>query len=128
MKSLPIQIVNFRGAAGLLAVALLSMIAMAVAADPTTSGERHWDLKLADQPSGSFRESSVVGADGNVTTKEQMVMEINRLGSKVSIQNETETVENPAGEMQSLVTTMSSSQASTRLRVTRGSRSASNRD
>ena len=46
-------------------------------------------------------------------------MEINRLGSKVSITNETETVENRAGEMQSLVTTMSSSQASTRLHVTR---------
>ena len=46
-------------------------------------------------------------------------MEINRLGSKVSITNETETVEDRAGEMQSLVTTMSSSQASTRLRVTR---------
>src|SRR5688572_2667105 len=120
MKSLPIHTAYFRRAS-LLALALLSMIAMAVGAEPSTSGDRHWDLKLADQPSGSFTESSVVSADGNVTTKEQMVMEINRLGSKVSIQNETETVENPAGEMQSLVTTMSSSQASTRIRVTRGS-------
>ena len=46
-------------------------------------------------------------------------MEINRLGSRVSITNETETVENRAGEMQSVIATISSSQAATRLRVTR---------
>src|SRR5688572_6810150 len=120
MKSLPIPTTYFRRVAGRLALALLPMIAMAVAGEPSTSGDRHWDLKLADQPSGSFTESSVAGADGKVTTKEQMAMEINRLGSKVSIQNETETVENSSGEMQSLVSTMSSSQASTVLRVTRG--------
>lgn len=100
-------------------LAFLAILAAAVAGDPPAPGERHWDLKLADQPSGSFTESSLVGADGNVTTKERMAMEINRLGSKVSITNETETVENRAGEMQSLVATMSSSQASTVLRVTR---------
>ena len=100
-------------------MALLAMIALAVAADPPAPGERHWDLILADQPSGSFTESSLAGTDGNVTTKERMAMEINRLGSKVSITNETETVENRAGEMQSVVATISSSQAATRLRVTR---------
>jgi predicted nucleic acid-binding protein len=61
----------------------------------------------------------VTGDEGKVTTKETMVMVINRLGSKVSITNETETVENRDGEMQSLLATTSSSQAATHLRVTR---------
>src|SRR5688500_12823443 len=99
--------------------AFLAILAAAIAADLPAPAERHWDLKLADQPSGSFTESSLASADGQVTTKERMAMEINRLGRKVSITNETETVENRAGEMPSLVATMSSSQASTRLRVTR---------
>jgi hypothetical protein len=120
MKSLTKITSSFRGAAGRLALAFFAMIAIAVAADPPASGERQWDLKLAGQPSGSFTESSFAGADGNMTTKERMVMEINRLGSKVTIANDTETVENGAGEMQSLLATISSSQAATRLRVTRG--------
>ena len=119
MKLLPHQSSSFRGIAARCLLALFSTFATAVAADPATPAARHWDLKLADQPSGSFTESSVSGADGQVTTKERMAMEINRLGSKVSITNETETVENRAGEMQSLTSTMSSSQASTRLQVTR---------
>ena len=119
MKLLLPQRSHFRGIAARCVFVLLSGIAAAVAADPAAPAERLWDLKLADQPSGSFTESSQAGADGQMTTKERMAMEINRLGSKVSITNETETVENRAGEMQSLVATMSSSQASTRLRVTR---------
>lgn len=118
MKSLPQDTSSFRGAPGRFALAFFAMIAMALAADPPASEERHWDLKLADQPSGSFTESSLAGADGNVMTKERMVMEINRLGSKVTIATDTETAENGAGEMQSLLATTSSSQAATRLRVT----------
>lgn len=95
------------------------MAGWAVAAEMPPAVDRTWELKLADQPSGSFTESTLAETDGNVTTKERMVMEINRLGSKVSITNETETVENRGGEMQSVVATVSSSQAATRLRVTR---------
>lgn len=118
MKMLPQHNNPVRPVAGRLALALLAMAVLAVAAE-APSVDRTWDLKLADQPSGSFTESSLVGANGNVTTKERMAMEINRLGSKVSITNETETVENRAGEMQSVIATLSSSQAATRLRVTR---------
>ena len=90
-----------------------------IAAKAPEAVERSWELRLDGQPSGSFTESSVAGANGNATTREKMVMEINRLGNKVSITNEVETVENRDGEMQSLVATMSSSQAATRSRVTR---------
>lgn len=109
---------DLRHVAGRLALALLAMAVTAVAAEAPPI-DRTWVLKLADQPSGSFTESSLVGADGTATTKERMAMEINRLGNKVSITNETETVEDRAGEMQSLIATISSSQAATRLRVTR---------
>ena len=119
MKKIPAPTTILPRAVRHFAFALLALSAGAVAAEPAVSGERHWDLKLADQPSGSFIESSLPGADGNVITREKMIMEINRLGSKVSISNETETVENSAGEMQSVVSVMSSSQAATRLRVTR---------
>ncbi|HYJ04642.1 MAG TPA: transglutaminase-like domain-containing protein [Chthoniobacterales bacterium] len=118
MNSLRQHTSSFRRTAGFI-LALFAMASWTVAGEVPPAVDRAWDLKLADQPSGSFTESTVAGPDGNVTTKERMVMEINRLGSKVSITNETETVENRAGEMQSLVATMSSSQASTRLRVTR---------
>ena len=118
MKILAQRNLSFR-IAGSVALALLTIAASAVAADSPAPVERAWDLKLADQPSGSFSESTLEGNDGHVTTKERMAMEINRLGSRVSITNETETVENGAGEMQSLIATMSSSQAATRLRVTR---------
>jgi hypothetical protein len=95
------------------------MAGAAIAAESPASSDRTWDMKLADQPSGSFMESTRVDTEGNVTTKERMAMDINRLGNRVSISNETETLENRGGEMQSLVATMSSSQAATRLRVTR---------
>ena len=100
-------------------IAFLFTTAWAFAASTPEPIERSWELKLSGERSGSFTESSVVGSGGNVTTREKMVMEINRLGNKVSITNEVETVENRDGEMQSLVATMSSSQAATRLRVTR---------
>src|SRR5687767_15991407 len=119
MKLLPHQSPSFREITARCLLAIFSTFAAAVAADPATPAARHWDLKLADQPSGSFTESSLASADGQVTTKERMAMEINRLGSKVSITNATETVENRPGQMQSLVSTMSSSQASTRPRATR---------
>ena len=109
----------FRRIGACFSVALLALTGAAIAVETPALSDRTWDLKLADQPSGSFTESSLAGTDGKVTTKERMVMEINRLGSKVSITNETETIENRAGEMQSLVATISSSQAATRLRVTR---------
>jgi Transglutaminase-like superfamily len=101
-------------------IALLLTTALAVVANASQPVERTWELKLSGERSGSFTESSVASSDGNVTTREKMAMEINRLGNRVSITNEMETVENRAGEMQSLLATMSSSQAATRLRVTRG--------
>jgi hypothetical protein len=119
MKQLPQYISSFRRTAACLAFALIAMAGLAIAAETPPSVDRTWQLKLSGQPSGSFNESTVTGADGNVTTKERMAMEINRLGSKVSITNETETVENRDGEMQSLLATMSSSEAATRFRVTR---------
>ena len=101
------------------ALAVLAIANPLCATEAPAPAERTWELRLSDQPSGSFTESTLPGADGQVTTNERMAMEMNRLGSKVSITNETETVENAAGEMQSLIATMSSSQAATRLRVTR---------
>src|ERR1700738_4236504 len=105
--------------AGGVALALLATASWVIAADPPASGDRTWELKLSGEPSGSFTESSLAGDDGKVITKERMTMVINRLGNKVSITNETETVENRDGEMQSLVATTSSSEAATHLRVTR---------
>ncbi|MCA1658944.1 MAG: transglutaminase-like domain-containing protein [Verrucomicrobiaceae bacterium] len=119
MKILPERHARFLKLAGFFTLTVLALVRAAIAAEKPASPDRTWDLKLADQPSGSFTESTQSGTDGNVTTKERMAMEINRLGNKVSITNETETVENRAGEMQSVVATISSSQAATRLRVTR---------
>lgn len=119
MKSLSRHHFSFRQILGRFALALFTLASWVVAADAPAPVQRTWDLKLADQPSGSFIESSLAGKDGHVTTRERMAMEINRLGSKVSITSETETVENGAGEMQSVVASMSSSQAATRLLVSR---------
>jgi len=101
------------------ALVFLATVAWSVAAGAPAPVDRTWELKLSGEPSGSFTESSLAGEDGKVTTKEKMAMVINRLGNKVSITNEIETVENRDGEMQSLVATTSSSEAATHLRVTR---------
>jgi hypothetical protein len=119
MKTSPERRTPFLRLTAFLILVLLAIPRPASAVDAPPRSDRSWDLKLADQPSGSFTESTLADPAGTVTTKERMAMEINRLGNKVSITNETETVENSAGEMQSLVATMSSSQAATRLRVTR---------
>jgi hypothetical protein len=102
-----------------LALAFLAIAPWAIAANPPAAVDRTWELKLSGEPSGSFTESSLAGDEGKVTTKEKMAMVINRLGNKVSITNEIETVENRDGEMQSLVAITSSSEAATHLRVTR---------
>ena len=68
-------------------------------AQPT---ERLWHLKVAGQPSGSFTETTAATADGKVRTKETMALELNRLGSKVSMKTESETVETNDGTVESL--------------------------
>src|SRR5687768_10617795 len=113
MKIIPQRQPSFRRAAGFFILALLALDVPAAAGETPVSTDRTWELKLADQSSGSFTEASLPGPDGTVTTKERMAMEINRLGSKVTIISETETVENRSGEMQAVLATISSSQAAT---------------
>ncbi len=104
--------------AWLLALALNAMAIPNGAAEPAPP-ERAWQLKVAGQPSGSFTESTVTGADGKVRTTEIMSLEMNRLGSKVSMKTESESVESNDGALDSLNGSISSSQAATRVRATR---------
>jgi hypothetical protein len=93
MKLIP-KSITFRRATSCFALVLLAIPMSAIATEAPQAVERTWQLKLSGQPSGSFNESTFNASGCRVTTKERMAMEINRLGSKVSITNETETVEN----------------------------------
>lgn len=110
---------SFRNVFGRLALAFVAIASGALAEDAPVPVERRWELKLNGQPSGSFTESSSAGNDGSVITRERMVMEINRLENRVTIESDTETAENSEGVMQSVRATLSSSQAPTRIRATR---------
>jgi len=105
-------------------IAWLLALAFSAIATPNSVAEaapieRAWQLKVAGQPSGSFTESTVTTSDGRVKTKETMSLEMNRLGSKVSMKTESESVESKDGALESLAGSISSSQAATRVRATR---------
>lgn len=80
---------------------------------------RVWQLHIAGQPSGSFTEESVRTPDGKVKTKETMALEMNRLGSKVTIRTESETLEGSDGTVEAVNGSVSSSQAATVTRAVR---------
>src|SRR6187431_2295376 len=119
MKTLP-QSIRLRRCLGRIMILTITAVAVpngtAAEAQPE---ERLWQLKIAGQPSGSFTESTVTTADGKVRTKETMALELNRLGSKVLMKTESETVEGTDGTVESLTGSVSSSQAATRVRATR---------
>ena len=102
-----------------LIVLAATTLAVTNGAAETEPNERVWQLTIAGQPSGSFTESTLTTADGKVRTKETMALELNRLGSKVSMKTESETVEGTDGTVESLTGSVSSSQAATRVRATR---------
>ena len=119
MKTLP-QSIRLRRCLGRLMILTVTALAVpngtAAEAQPE---ERLWQLKVAGQPSGSFTEMTAATADGKVRTKETMVLELNRLGSKVAMKTESETVEASDGTVESLTGSVSSSQAATNVRATR---------
>lgn len=118
MKNSPVSILPARPIAWLLAVAFSAIATPNGVAEPA-SIERAWQLNVAGQPSGSFTESTVTTADGKAKTKETMSLEINRLGRKVSMKTESESVESNGGALESLTGSITSSQAATHVRATR---------
>ena len=100
-----------------LSSAALSAIALLTALAESEVVQRVWQLSIAGQPTGSFTESTVATPDGRVRTKEVMALEMNRLGNKVSMKTESETVEASDGRLESLSGSTSSSQATTRFRA-----------
>ena len=78
---------------------------------------RTWQIKIAGEPSGTFTETTTAAREGNVATAEAMHLEMNRLGSKVEMKNESQSFENAQGELQSLKSSTSSSQTSTQTSV-----------
>ena len=99
----------------LLGLALLSLSSLRAA----TPEERSWQLKLADQSSGSFTETTTRHPDGKVVTREVMAMELNRLGSKVEMRVEGESTEDANGKLEVLQSSVTSSKTATQVRATR---------
>jgi len=118
MKTSTSSILSVRLLVRLIAIAFSAITAPKGVAEPAPI-ERVWQLKVAGQPSGTFTESTVTTPDGKVKTKEIMSLEMNRLGSKVSMTTESESVESNDGALESLTGSISSSQAVTRVRATR---------
>jgi hypothetical protein len=75
------------------ALNIIGLLVIASALHAAAPEERIWQLKLADQPSGSFTETTTRHSDGKVVTREVMAMELNRLGNKVEMKVEGESTE-----------------------------------
>ncbi len=107
-----------RGLGRLMALAIAA-VAVPNGIAETSPAERFWQVNVAGQASGSFTETTVSSADGKVRTKETMALELNRLGSKISMKTESETLEATEGMVESLTGSVSSSQAVTNVRASR---------
>jgi hypothetical protein len=73
------------------------------------ASDRWWEIRIADQPSG-YQHTLVENLDGgNIRTTEEQLIVINRLGSRVQVKVVVQSLENAAGELQSLREETSSS-------------------
>ena len=66
------------------------------------AADRWYEIQIAGQPSGYQHSTAEVLDGGQIQSTDEMVIVINRLGSKVEIKTKEESVENAAGELLSV--------------------------
>src|SRR5262245_9721752 len=73
------------------------------------ASDRWWEIRIADQPAG-YQHTLVENLDaGTIRTTDEQLIVINRLGSRVEVKMVVQSVENAAGELQSIREETSSS-------------------
>ena len=78
------------------------LLYLATALGALHAADRWWEIRIAGQPTG-YQHLTTENLDGgDVRTTEEMVIVINRLGSKVEVKSKTQSVENAAGELLSV--------------------------
>ncbi len=63
------------------------------------AADRWYEIRIAGQPSGYQHSATEVLDGGNIRTTDDLVIVINRLGSKVEIKTKAQSVESSAGEL-----------------------------
>jgi hypothetical protein len=97
----------------LVAIALFAPGSLAKADDLSSSADRWWKLEIAGQSVGYLRENTSKQKDGDLETKQEMMMVIGRLGSKVVVKATRDLIESPSGELRTIDSEISSSLQST---------------
>lgn len=88
----------------------LFLLFFALSSGQIHAAERWWEVRIADQPSGYLHTFSDNLTDGAISTTDEQVVVINRMGSKVEIKAKVTSVEDATGELISVREETSSSQ------------------